>query len=85
MMPELSKLSSLAGGLSSLFSQDNTEDLLIAYSKSWELYDNVIEKFGLAEHYKLRSKYKVDLYKKFSKNVKLDHDKDDMLELSVRQ
>jgi len=84
MMPELSKLSSLGGkGLGSLLSQDNTEDLLIAYSKSWELCDNVIEKFGLAEHYKLKSKYRADLYKKFSKNVKLNYDKDDMLELSV--
>jgi len=83
MIPELEKLPSLSGGLGSLFSQDNAEDLLIAYSKSWELYDSIIVKFNLEEHYEHKSKYREDLYKKINKSIKLDYNKDDMLELSV--
>jgi uncharacterized protein involved in exopolysaccharide biosynthesis len=85
MMSEFSKLPSLGGmNLGSLLSKDNSEDLLVAYSKSWEFYDNIIEKFGLEEHYEQKSKYKADLYKIFGKNIDLDWNKDDMLELSVK-
>jgi len=69
--------------LSSLLSQDNKEELLVAYSKSWEFYDNIAKKFDLEKHYKLKIKYKADLYKIISKNIDLDWNKDDMLELSV--
>jgi len=85
---EFLKMPGLGGGggskiLNSLLSQDNKEELLVAYSKSWEFYDNIAKKFDLANHYKVKSKYKADLYKKISKNIDLDWNKDDMLELSV--
>jgi len=87
-MSDFLKMPGLGGGsgskiLSSLLSQDNKEDLLVAYSKSWELYNNVAEKFNLAKHYKGKVKYKADLYKKISKNIDLDWNKDGMLELEV--
>jgi len=87
-MSEFLKMPGLGGGggskiLGSLLSQDNKEDLLVAYSKSWEFYDNIAKKFDLANHYKVKSKYKADLYKIISKNIDLDWNKDDMLELSV--
>jgi len=86
---EFLKMPGMGGGgggskfLSSLLSQDNKEDLLVAYSKSWEFYDNIAKKFDLANHYKTKIKYKADLYKMISKNIDLDWNKDDMLELSV--
>jgi hypothetical protein len=85
---ELMKMPTLGGGsgskiLSSLLSQDNKEELLVAYSKSWEFYDNISKKFNLAEHYEIKSKFKADLYKKLSKNISLDWNKDEMLELYV--
>jgi len=85
-MSEFLKMPNMGGSskiLNSLLSQDNKEELLVAYSKSWEFYDNVAKKFDLAKHYKEKSKYKADLYKRLSKNIDLDWNKDGMLELSV--
>ncbi|MDR2582723.1 MAG: hypothetical protein LBC75_04505 [Fibromonadaceae bacterium] len=87
---EFLKMPGMGGGggggskiLSSFLSQDNKEELLVAYSKSWEFYDNLAKKFDLEKHYKVKTKYKADLYKMISRNINLDWNKDDMLELSV--
>jgi hypothetical protein len=51
-MPGMSGMGGASKALNSLFSQDNKEDLLVAYSKSWEFYHNIAEKFNLAKHYR---------------------------------
>ena len=76
-------LSGLMGGtgMSSLLglSMDN-EDANAVWTilGSWELHNQVIDKFNLAKHYKFKGKFHADLLKKFRKNFGLTYNKEDM-------
>ena len=71
-------------GMSSLLgiSMDN-EDANAVWTifNSWELHNQVIEKFNLAKHYKFKGKYHADLLKMFRKNFGLETNKEEMFSL----
>ena len=84
--PMSGMLSGLMGssGMSSLlgFSMDN-EDVNAVWTilNSWELHNQVIDKFNLAKHYEFKGKFHADLLKQFRKNFGLELNKEDMLSL----
>ena len=71
-----------SSGMSSLLgiSMDN-EDVNAVWTifNSWELHNQVIEKFDLAKHYEFKGKFHADLLKDFRKNFGLEQNKEDML------
>ena len=73
-----------SSGMSSLLgiSMDN-EDANAVWTifNSWELHNQVIEKFNLAKHYKFKGKYHADLLKMFRKNFGLETNKEEMFSL----
>ncbi len=81
--PMSGALNGLMGGagMSSLFgiSMDN-EDANAVWTilGSWELHNQVIDKFNLAKHYKFKGKFHADLLKKFRKNFGLTYNKEDL-------
>ena len=74
-------------GMSSLLgiSMDN-EDANAVWTilNSWELHNQVIEKFDLARHYEFKGKFHADLLKEFRKNFGFELNKEDMFSLSFR-
>lgn len=73
-----------SSGMSSLLgiSMDN-EDVNAVWTifNSWELHNQVIDKFDLAKHYKFKGKFHADLLKEFRKNFGLEQNKEDMLSI----
>ena len=73
-----------SSGMSSLLgiSMDN-EDVNAVWTifNSWELHNQVIEKFDLAKHYEFKGKFHADLLKDFRKNFGLEQNKEDMLSI----
>ena len=84
----LSGLSSMIGGMSgmgSLLGLNNNEDANAVWTilSSWELHDQVIKEFNLAEHYEFEGKFHADLLKKFRKNFGIEFNKEDMFAIYV--
>lgn len=73
-----------SSGMSSLLgiSMDN-EDVNAVWTifNSWELHNQVIDKFDLAKHYEFKGKFHADLLKDFRKNFGLEQNKEDMLSI----
>ena len=73
-----------SSGMSSLLgiSMDN-EDVNAVWTifNSWELHNQVIEKFDLSKHYEFKGKFHADLLKEFRKNFGLEQNKEDMLSI----
>ena len=67
----LSGLSSMMGGMSGmssllgLTSSDEDANAVSTIFNSWELHDQVIREFNLAEHYEFDGRFHADLLKKF--------------------
>lgn len=85
----MSGLSSMLGGSSGMGSllglSTNDEDANAVWTilNSWELHNQVIETFDLANHYKFDGNFHADLLKKFRKNFGIDMNKEDMFAISV--
>ena len=83
----LSNLSSITGmtGMGSLLGLNNNEDANAVWTilSSWELHDQVIKEFNLAEHYKFKGKFHADLLKMFRKNFGMELNKEDMFAIYV--
>ena len=79
MIGGMSGMGSLLGGLS------NNEDANAVWTilSSWELHDQVIKEFNLAEHYEFEGKFHADLLKKFRKNFGIEFNKEDMFAVYV--
>ena len=82
-------LSSMIGGLSGMGSllgfsaSDEDADAVWTILHSWQLHDQVIKEFNLAEHYEFDGKFHADLLKKFRKNLGIELNKEDMFVISV--
>jgi len=75
-----------SSGLSSMLNLSTTaddEDVVWTIFNSWELHDQVIQKFDLARHYKFKGKYAADLLKEFRKNFEIKSNNEDMFEITV--
>jgi uncharacterized protein involved in exopolysaccharide biosynthesis len=81
-----SMLGGLSGGVGSLLglsSSDEDVNAVWTILNSWELHDQVINEFNLAEHYDFDGKFHADLLKEFRKNFGLELNKEDMFAISV--
>lgn len=87
--PSLGSLSSMIGGASGmgsllgLSSNDDDANAVWTIFNSWELHNQVIEKFNLAEHYEFDGNFHADLLKKFRKNFGIETNKENMFAISV--
>ncbi len=85
----MSGLSSLLGGSSGVSSllglstSDEDANAVWTILNSWELHDQVIKEFNLAEHYEFDGKFHADLLKKFRKNFGIDQNKEQMFAIYV--
>lgn len=50
---------------------------------SWELHDQIINKYHLKEHYKFKGKFHADLLKKFRQNFMFSKNKEDMYTVTI--
>lgn len=76
-------LSSDVGSLLGL--SQNGDDIGAVWTifSSWELHDQVIEKFHLKEHYKFKGKFHADLLKKFRQNFVFAKNKEDLFTVTI--
>lgn len=85
----LNGLSSMLGGASGMGSllglsgSDEDANAVNTIFNSWELHDQVIREFNLAEHYEFDGKFHADLLKMFRKHFGVVMNKDDMFAVSV--
>ena len=85
----LSGLSSMLGGTSGMGSllgltgSDEDANAVHTIFNSWELHDQVIREFNLAEHYEFDGKFHADLLKKFRKHFGVVMNNDDMFAVSM--
>ena len=83
----ISNLSSITGmsGMGSLLGLNSNEDANAVWTilSSWELHDQVINEFNLAEHYEFKGKFHADLLKMFRKNFGMEFNKEDMFAIYV--
>ena len=85
----LNGLSSMLGGASGmgallgLSSSDEDENAVWTIFNSWELHDQVIREFNLAEHYEFDGDFHADLLKEFRKNFAVEVNKEDMFAVSM--
>lgn len=85
----LSGFSSMLGmgsGVGSLLGlTDNNDDIGAVWTifNSWQLHNQVIEKFHLKEHYKFKGKFHADLLKEFRRNFGFEKNKEDLFSVSV--
>lgn len=85
----LSGLSSMMGGMGSMGSllglSSNDEDISAVWTilNSWELHNQVIREFNLAEHYEFDGKFHADLLKQFRKQYGLQLNSEDMFVITV--
>ena len=85
----LSGFSSMLGmgsGVGSLLGLiDNNDDIGAVWTifNSWQLHNQVIEKYHLKEHYKFKGKFHADLLKEFRKNFGFERNKEDLFAVSV--
>ena len=79
-------LSGSLGGVGSLLSLSGADDdanAVWTILNSWELHDQVIREFNLAEHYEFEGKFHADLLKMFRKNFGLTTNKENMFAITV--
>lgn len=76
---DMSSYASLLG----LSSGSNDADAIWTFFNSWELQDQVITRFNLAEHYEFKGKFHADLLKTFRRNFSLTLTKENMLEITI--
>lgn len=86
----LSGLSSMLGGASGsvgsllgLGSADDDANAVWTIINSWELHDQVIREFNLAEHYEFDGDFHADLLKQFRKHFGVEVNKEDMFAVSM--
>ncbi|SHL44272.1 lipopolysaccharide biosynthesis protein [Fibrobacter sp. UWEL] len=86
----LSGLSSMLGGASGSVSSllglgtaDEDANAVWTIINSWELHNQVIEKFNLAEHYEFDGKFHADLLKQFRQSFGVEVNKEDMFAISM--
>jgi len=85
----LSGLSSMLGGASGMTSllgfanANDDENAVWTIFNSWELHDQVIREFNLAEHYEFDGDFHADLLKEFRKNFAVEVNKEDMFAVSM--
>ncbi len=85
----LSGLSSMIGGASGvgsllgLASADEDANAVWTIMNSWELHNQVIEEFHLADHYEFDGDFHADLLKKFRKHFGVEMNKEDMFAVSM--
>lgn len=82
-----SMMASSMGGMGSLLGiggSDEDGNAVWTILNSWELHDQVIREFNLAEHYKFKGKFHADLLKEFRKNFGMEFNKEDMIAISIK-
>ena len=85
----LSGLSSMLGGASGMSSllgfanANEDENAVWTILNSWELHDQVIKEFNLAEHYEFDGDFHADLLKEFRKNFEVEFNKEDMFAITI--
>ena len=85
----LNGLSSMIGGgsgmssLLGLSTSDDDENAVWTIFNSWELHDQVIREFNLAEHYEFDGDFHADLLKQFRKKFGVVVNKEDMFAVSM--
>ena len=85
----LSGLSSMLGGASGMSSllgfanANDDENAVWTILNSWELHDQVIKEFNLAEHYEFDGDFHADLLKEFRKNFEVEVNKEDMFAITM--
>lgn len=75
--------SGLFGSLLNMSSGSEDADVVWTIFNSWELHNQIIEKFDLATHYEFDGEFKADLLKEFRKNFELNSNDESMFEISV--
>ncbi len=81
-----SMLGGMSGGMGSLLglsSSDEDVNAVWTILCSWELHDQVIKEFNLAEHYEFDGDFHADLLKEFRKNFGVEMNKEDMFAISI--
>lgn len=78
--PGVSSMGSLLG----LNSGDGDVDAVWTILNSWEIHNQVIEKFNLAEHYEFDGNFHADLLKLFRKNFSLELNNEKMFVITVK-
>ncbi|MCQ2105606.1 MAG: lipopolysaccharide biosynthesis protein [Fibrobacter sp.] len=87
--PSLNGLSSMLGGaagmssLLGLSTSDDDANAVWTIFNSWELHNQVIEEFNLAEHYEFDGNFHADLLKMFRKKFGVEMNKEDMFAVSM--
>ena len=85
----LSGLSSMLGGASGMSSllgltgSDEDANAVWTIFNSWELHDQVIKEFNLAEHYEFDGDFHADWLKEFRKKFGVEVNKEDMFAVSM--
>lgn len=96
--PPPGKSSGLGGGLGKLLDNadlgglslgggDEGENIAWTYLNSWELHQKVIDKFGYVSIYEFDKKdrfFRADIYKKFRKNLVIEENDEEMIEVRFR-
>jgi capsule polysaccharide export protein KpsE/RkpR len=81
-----SMLGDMGSGVGSLLGlSDNNDDIGAVWTifNSWQLHNQVIEKYHLKEHYKFKGKFHADLLKEFRKNFGFEKNKEDLFSVSI--
>ena len=79
----LDGVSSGMGSLLGISSSDEDENAVWTIFNSWQLHDQVIREFNLAEHYEFDGDFHADLLKMFRKNFGIVMNKENMFAVSM--
>lgn len=71
------------GSMLGLGGSDEDENAVWTILNSWELHNEVIEKFDLAKHYEFKGKFHSDLLKTFRRNFGIALNKEQMFDIYV--
>lgn len=79
-LPGMSSMGSLLG----ISSNDGDIDAVWTILNSWEIHNQIIEHFDLAEHYEFDGDFHADLLKTFRKNFSLSSNNENMFEITIK-
>lgn len=72
------------GSLLGISSNDEDADAVWTILNSWEIHNQVIDQFDLANHYEFDGKFHADLLKSFRKNFSLSSNNENMFEIMIK-
>lgn len=80
-----SSMMGMSSDMGSLLGLSQNDDIGAVWTifNSWELHDQIINKYHLKEHYKFKGKFHADLLKKFRQNFSFAKNKEDMYTVTI--